>query len=112
MNASQKSSCIGQVGFRKEKMRRYTRVEERVNSIINRLNRSKVEKETEVFKKMKRDWERKNRAREKRRKAKEAKEERIRVAQEQKKREEASYDRLAGEAEEMTSNAQTKDIDS
>jgi coiled-coil domain-containing protein 25 len=42
----------GQVGFYDEKERSYTRVETRMNEIVNRLKKTMVEKDTDVIRRM------------------------------------------------------------
>mmetsp|Transcript_15627 Transcript_15627/g.21916 ORF Transcript_15627/g.21916 Transcript_15627/m.21916 type:complete len:212 (-) Transcript_15627:152-787(-) len=71
-----KSMEVGQIGFHDKKDLRYTRVEERKNAIINDLNRTKEEKESEVIKQMWDEYQAKLRRKEKLKKKKEATERR------------------------------------
>eukprot|EP00096_Caligus_rogercresseyi_P011329 TRINITY_DN4422_c0_g1_i1.p1 TRINITY_DN4422_c0_g1~~TRINITY_DN4422_c0_g1_i1.p1 ORF type:complete len:210 (-),score=82.25 TRINITY_DN4422_c0_g1_i1:527-1156(-) len=93
---------VGQVGFHKDKEVRKMRVEKRENAIVNRLNKTKVEKQVEF------QEERERRDREER----EAKKKLFKLMEEEKKKEELqrkaeaeerSYDRLMVE-DNMVSN--------
>eukprot|EP00954_Amorphochlora_amoebiformis_P026679 1380730-Amorphochlora_amoeboformis.AAC.1 len=63
---------IGQIGFHDTKKLRYVKVEARKNEIVNRINKTKEEKDSSYIKKSWEEMKRKQRAREKAKKKKEA----------------------------------------
>jgi hypothetical protein len=74
----------GQVGFHKEKDRRFFTVPTKQNEIINRLNKTKVTKETQFFIDLREKFDKKQRKKDKARKQKEA--EADKLAKEERKR--------------------------
>ena len=79
----------GQVGFHDQRGVRRSRVEKRVNEIINRLEKTKMEKPTQKFIEEKEERDKKEREDEKR----EAREQKAREAEEAKRKQEEANTR-------------------
>jgi len=92
---------IGQIGFHDTRQLKFMHIEKR-NEIVNRLNRTKEEKETSVIREYREEYDRKQRAAE--RKAKRDAAEASRAAMEQKKKqeEEESYADLFSSSNKMS----------
>eukprot|EP00468_Gymnochlora_sp_CCMP2014_P009038 CAMPEP_0167766592 /NCGR_PEP_ID=MMETSP0110_2-20121227/15448_1 /TAXON_ID=629695 /ORGANISM="Gymnochlora sp., Strain CCMP2014" /LENGTH=195 /DNA_ID=CAMNT_0007654673 /DNA_START=53 /DNA_END=640 /DNA_ORIENTATION=- len=92
-----KSMEIGQIGFHDQKKLRYTKVEARKNEIINRLNKTKSEKESDYIKKSWDEYQAKLRKKAKLKKKKEAAALKQKIAEEQKQAELREYKSLGAD---------------
>jgi len=104
-NLKKKASMdVGQIGFHDEKQAlHYIVVEKRDNVIINRLNKTKEEKDTAVIIAMKEQFEKDEKRKRKEAAQKKEQQEKADKSQRQKEKEERSYDNVMME-ENMVSN--------
>lgn len=98
---------VGQVGYHNERAQHYAVVEKKESAIVNRINRTRVEKPTDIVRHMREKYE-KTLRREKRERA-QAEAEAAAAAKEarQREREAASYDSIMRE-DDMVTNAEMK----
>eukprot|EP00470_Lotharella_oceanica_P000918 CAMPEP_0170171212 /NCGR_PEP_ID=MMETSP0040_2-20121228/4332_1 /TAXON_ID=641309 /ORGANISM="Lotharella oceanica, Strain CCMP622" /LENGTH=213 /DNA_ID=CAMNT_0010411125 /DNA_START=5 /DNA_END=646 /DNA_ORIENTATION=+ len=89
-----KSMEIGQIGFHDTKKLKYTKVEERKNAIVNRINKTRIEKESETIKETWDEMMRKKRRKAKAKKKKEEAERKKQMELAKKKAEEQEFKAL------------------
>ena len=97
----------GQVGFKSNQLIAYTAVDARDNAIVNRLDKTRVEKPSESIPKEKEERDAAERRKEKEEKRSRAEEEKRVTAERKKEKETRSYDTLFDERN-MTSNEEIR----
>ena len=97
----------GQVGFKSTQLIAYTTVETRDNAIVNRLDKTRVEKASESIQKDKEERDAAERRRDKEEKKARADEEKRVMAERKKEKESRSYDTVFDERN-MTSNEEIR----
>lgn len=101
------SMAVGQVGFFKQKAVKHVQVEKKVNEVVNRLNKTKVEKHPDLAKE-KDDRDAEERKKQKKQARLQMEEERLRLQKLKEEAELRSYNTLFN-SEEMTTNNQGGD---
>ena len=97
----------GQVGFKSNQLIAYTAVEQRDNAIVNRLDKTRVEKPSDAIQAEREQRDAEERRKEKEEKKGRAEEEKRVMAERKKEKESRSYDTLFDERH-MTSNQEIR----